>query len=123
AQGQSLDSLPQDDPGAAWARGHPGGVPHAGITKGQASERLAQDIEALKQEQAAQLGAAPAPTPTPTVEKLTLQEERDRARVAAIANGVSLDDHAAGGETPSGSATDYDTSAAKAELGRAAGLV
>jgi serine/threonine protein kinase len=123
AQGQSLDSLPPDDPGAASGRGRALMPTHPGTGKGPSPERLAQDMQALKTDETEPPPAAGTLPAAAAAERLTLQEERDKARVAAIANGVNLDDHGTAESPASPGATDYDTSAAKAELGRAAGLV
>jgi serine/threonine protein kinase len=114
-EGQSIDTLPSDQTAGAPER------PRPAAPRTPSAERLSHDMAALRPE-AEQ--AAPSPT-SPPVAKVTLTEEKDKARVSEIANGVSLDDHAPTQEPPPPAAqeSDFDKPGAQRELARAAGLV
>jgi hypothetical protein len=105
--GQSLDTLPPDQPGVV-ERARLSGPTPAG--KSAAVDRMVHDMEAMRAEQ-----NGPAA-------KVTLTEEKDKDRVAAIANQVSLDDHG----SPSDQApqeSDFDKATTQAQLAHAAQLV
>ncbi len=112
-EGQSLDSLPPEQtPGYV----RPGAVT-AG-TKAPAVERMVHDMEAARAAEQAVAAAAAAA-------RVTLTEEKDKDRVAAIANGVKLDDRAAAAQDPTAAEpqSDFDKATAQAQLTRAAQLV
>jgi hypothetical protein len=115
-EGQSLDSLPSEqDPtsGVRYPR-QPGNV---GANKANV-EKLAHDMAAMRPDETPP--AATGPTPA---EKVTLTEEKDKARVSAIANGVNLDDHAAQDEAAHASEVTFDKAQAQQQLARAASQV
>jgi serine/threonine protein kinase len=107
AEGQSLDTLPPDQPAAERTR--PTVVAPAG--KSAAVEKMVHDMEAMRPPEQ----AAPAA-------KVTLTEEKDKDRVAAIANQVSLDDHGASAD-PAAQESDFDKATAQQQLSRVAALV
>jgi serine/threonine-protein kinase len=111
--GESLDSLPADQPG-----GVAGERPRGPVPKGTNVERLVHEMEAMRPPE--QPSATPAQTP---IAKVTLTEERDKERVSAIANGVNLDDHSGSSGDPSAASSDFDKVTAQAQLARAAQLV
>jgi serine/threonine protein kinase len=112
--GQSLDSLPADQPS-----GVPGERTRAMVPtvpgKAASVERMVHDMEAMKP-------GDPAPSAAAIAAKVTLTEEKDKDRVSAIANGVNLDDHATD-PGASGQASDFDKATAQAQLSRAAQMV
>jgi serine/threonine protein kinase len=114
-EGRSLETLPTEQTAPAGER------PRSVAPKGPTVERLKHDLEAMRPE-----AEQPAPPPgSPPIAKVTLTEEKDKARVSEIANGVSLDDHAPSTEPPPPAApeSDFDKPGAQRELARAAGLV
>ncbi|HVW24588.1 MAG TPA: serine/threonine-protein kinase [Polyangiaceae bacterium] len=108
AEGQSLDTLPPDQP-TALARPRAAGSLPAG--KAATVERMVHDMEAMRAEQN-----------TPAA-KVTLTEEKDKDRVAAIANQVSLDDKGGDTQAPAASESDFDKATAQAQLTHVAQLV
>jgi serine/threonine-protein kinase len=117
-EGRSIDTLPTDQATVAGERPRPA-APAA--TKTPSAERLSQAVAAMRPEAEQPATAAT----TPPVAKVTLTEEKDKARVSEIANAVSLDDHAPAQEAPAPAApaSDFDRPGAQRELARAAGLV
>jgi serine/threonine protein kinase len=107
AQGQSLDTLPPDQP--TWERPRPSMATPAG--RSAAVERMVHDMEAARPEQQ---NATPA--------KVTLTEEKDKDRVAAIANQVSLDDHSSSPD-PAPQESDFDKATAQQQLSHVATLI
>jgi hypothetical protein len=130
--GVNIENLPPD-PAAAAAAAAKARDPSAPPPSAATPEQLARDIAAMRVEQ-----KAPEPRPVdpkaaepkatdPKPEgtaKVTLTEEQERDRVAAIAKGVSLDGEE---NTPSepapATSSDFDKAAAQTAMSRAMNMV
>lgn len=119
--GLSIDSLQEDPAGAATGehprRGPEGTTAPVVVAPAEpTNEQLANDMAAIRQEKPAE------------VTRLTLSEDQERDRVAAVANAVSLDERGSSPTRPppphaAVAGGEFDKGAAQAALTRASGMV